>query len=369
MDARTRVKNAIEHKPMDRIPRYDALWEDALTAWVGQGFPKGACPGDYFDWDIVMMAIDVSMRQAQKLLDIDEEYKTIQDRYGYTVRKAIGRSRSIEFSHHVTRDRDTWEAVKARFRFDPNDTSRLDETSYFLHMAEYPTWAQVRSAYDRLRQEQKYLVFNAYGPWEGTWRHRGYSELLMDIALKPEWVQEMAGTLVNLLMDVMTHCVALDMRPDALFLVDDLACNKGLLFSPDAWRKLFKPLYRKLGEFLHRNEISFWLHCCGDCRLLLDDLVECGVDVLQPLQATAGMDVRDLKRKYGDQLTFWGNIDVHKMSGPADILEAEIRDKITVAKQGGGYMYHSDHSVPPEVSFERYKWIMELVDKYGAYSS
>jgi len=77
------------------------------------------------------------------------------------------------------------------------------------------------------------------------------------------------------------------------------------------------------------------------------------------------MDVRKLKPRYGDRLAFWGNIDVRKMSGPASECEAEVRDKITMAKQGGGYLYHSDHSIPPEITFDRYRWIMKLVEKYG----
>ena len=102
-------------------------------------------------------------------------------------------------------------------------------------------------------------------------------------------------------------------------------------------------------------------------EVLLGDFVECGVEVIQPLQARAGMDVGKLKGLYGKDLTFWGNIDVTKMSGPAEECESEIREKINAAKQGGGYMYHSDHSVPPEVTFERYQWIMQLVAKYGSY--
>jgi uroporphyrinogen decarboxylase len=101
--------------------------------------------------------------------------------------------------------------------------------------------------------------------------------------------------------------------------------------------------------------------------VLLPDLIECGLNVLQPLQVQAGMDVRELKPRFGRDLTFWGNISVVKMAGDAAQCEAEIREKIECAKQGGGYIYHSDHSVPPEVDFRRYQWVMELVERYGRY--
>ena len=96
--------------------------------------------------------------------------------------------------------------------------------------------------------------------------------------------------------------------------------------------------------------------------------IKAGFACLQPLEVKAKMDLVQLKRDYGEHLAFMGGIDVRKMAmddpGPS---EEEIRTKITAAKVGGGYVYHSDHSVPDNVSFENYKRVMELVAKYGAY--
>ena len=368
MNSRTRVRNAIERRPVDRVPRYDSFWEDTIEAWVAQGYPRGVDPGEFFGFDMTMMGVDVSLRLEQKLLREDGEYRTVRDRHGETIRKAIGKSRSLECSDHATTGREAWETLKGRMRLNPADKARLDTRSYFLHMEDYPTWEQARAQYDRLRATEKYVVFHSYGPWEGTWRHRGYSELMMDVAADPEWVHDMGRTLVTLLIATLEHGLKVGIRPDALWLVDDLACTRGLLLSPRSWRAIFKPLYADLGRFLKANDISFWLHCCGNCEELIPDFIDCGLNVLQPLQAQSGMDVRQLKPRYGDKLTFWGNIDVTKMSGPAEVLEAEVREKLLVAKAGGGYLYHSDHSIPPEVSFQRYQWMMnELVLKYGQY--
>ena len=367
MDSRTRVINTLQRKPVDRIPRYDALWEDTLTEWKAQGFPDDADPGEFFDWDIVTMSMDASMRLESKVIETDGEFVVYRDRAGYTVRKIVGKARALDFQDHVTKDRETWDKLKAGFAFDPNDTSRLDTKSYFMHLDDYPTWVEAKGQYDELRESRKYLCYNVYGPWEGTWRHRGYTELLMDLAMDPEWVAEMADAQGACVIDCLRHAISLDMKPDAVFLVEDLAGQQGPLFSPDTWRAIYKPVMQRLGAFLHESGISFWMHCCGNCAAFLDDLIDCGLDVIQPLQASTGLDVRKLKPLYGDRLTFWGNIDVTKMSGPAEACEAEIRDKLTMAKQGGGYMYHSDHSVPPEVSFERYQRIMKLVEECGRY--
>jgi len=367
MDSRTRVQSAIRREPLDRIPRYDSFWEDTLTAWQAEGMPPGVAPEEYFDWDLRMMCLDASLRCPQKVVREDETCIVFQDRAGYTARKYVGKSRALEWIDHVTKDRAAWHELRRGFELDPDGPARLDVKSYFLHLDDYPTWLEAKRQFDAVRATGKYVGFNVYGPWEGTWRHRGYTRLLMDLVEDPDWVAEMAEAQSQAVLACLRHCLSLGMKPDAVWLVDDLACTRGPIFSPRAWRQIFKPHYARLGRFLHENDITFWLHCCGDCRALLGDFIECGLDVLQPLQAQAGMDVRQLKPIYGQDLTFWGNISVPKMAGPAEDCEAEIREKITVAKQGGGYMYHSDHSVPPEVSFDRYRWVLELVDRYGRY--
>jgi uroporphyrinogen decarboxylase len=329
--------------------------------------PATVAAEDFFDWDLSMMCIDASMRRPQRVIQSDDSFVTFEDRAGYTARKFVGKSRPLEWIDHVTKDRTAWNALRRGFDLDPDGAARIDEQSYFGHMSDYPSWQEAKRQYDSLRAGGKYLVFNVYGPWEGTWRHRGYTRLLTDLAEAPAWVAEMAEVQSDSVLACLQHCIALGMSPDAVWLVDDLACTRGPLFSPRVWRDVFKPLYRRLGEFLHRNNISFWLHCCGDCRDFLRDFIECGISVLHPLQAEAGMDVRELKPRFGRELTFWGNISVVKMAGDARQCEAEVREKLTCAKEGGGYLYHSDHSVPPEVSFHRYQWIMELLEKYGRY--
>ena len=117
----------------------------------------------------------------------------VQDRVGYTVRKAKGKSRTFEVLDHVTHDRESWEKVKERFVIGADDSARIDDASYFLHMDPYPSWAEARQKYERLRGNDRYLLFAAYGGYEFTWRHRGYEELLMDTAGDPEFVAEMTA--------------------------------------------------------------------------------------------------------------------------------------------------------------------------------
>ena len=156
-------------------------------------------------------------------------------------------------------------------------------------------------------------------------------------------------------------------KPDGLFIAEDLGINTGLMFSPKAYEQVLFQEHLRLGDYLRTHDMAYFMHCDGDIRRLIPRLIDAGVQVLQPLEAKAHLDVRELKREYGRDLTFMGNIDVQKMSASKAELEEEVRTKLAAAMPGGGYIYHSDHSVPSTVSFENYLALLELLRKYGRY--
>ena len=378
MNSRERVIRTVERSGPDRVPMGDAFWEDTMTRWRGEGMGaettdqvRGLSLTEYFGFDFDYMSVDASPRMPQEIISRDDDYITYRDRYGYTVKKSIGKSRTMHFFDHVTRDRAAWEEIKKRFALDGDVTARIDDVSYFMHMGPYPTWEEARGKYERIRRRDRYLLFDTYGAYEATWRHRGFDRLLMDMAEDPDFVADMANTFMDLLLQILGRCLDLGMKPDGVFMVDDLAYTAGMLMSPRTWRRIFKPAARKLGDFLRDNGIHYWMHCCGNAEAIFEDLIECGLQVIQPLEAKSGLDVRKLRETYSARLTFWGNIDVINMANGTDAeIEEEIRTKIApFIADGGGYIYHSDHSVPPEVSLERYRLVLDLVRKYGTYQS
>ncbi|NQT59470.1 MAG: hypothetical protein HQ557_10870 [Bacteroidetes bacterium] len=363
--ARKRIKAAINFQKPDRLPCDESLWPDTFDLWRSQGMPKDIKPADYFGWDISTMSLDCSPRFEQKILHEDPPWYTYQDRWGYTATKKKGKASSVHFFNHQTDSREKWDFHKHKWIFsnNPDEPSRIDSASYFGHFNPYPTWSEAVEKYNEIYSSDRYMLFNSYGPWEANWRHCGYEELLMHTALEPEWVTEMAEYHIDLLISVLEKGLSLGMKPDGFFIVEDLAGTNGMLFSPASWRRLFKPSVVKLGSFLKENDIDFWMHCCGNAEAVFSDLIEAGVQVMNPLQATAGLNAVELRKKYGDQLAFYGNISVVKMSGPQDELEEEIRSKVALAKDGG-FIFHSDHSVPPEVDFKRYEWILKTAHAY-----
>ena len=147
----------------------------------------------------------------------------------------------------------------------------------------------------------------------------------------------------------------------------DLGFRSGPLISLDAYTRALFPAHQRLGKFLDELGISYFVHSDGDVRSFIPSFIKAGVKVLQPLEARAGLDVGKLKAEYGRDLAFMGNINVDELSKTQEDIEKEVRDKVLIAKKDGGYIYHSDHSIPPQVSLSNYRLLMKYLHNYGRY--
>jgi uroporphyrinogen decarboxylase len=159
-----------------------------------------------------------------------------------------------------------------------------------------------------------------------------------------------------------------DIAPDGLWCYGDMAYNHATMCSPRMYREIIWPDHKRLADWAHARGMKFIYHTDGDVNGVIELYLEAGFDCLQPLEAKAHMDVRELCPKYGDRLAFFGNIDVMTMAtNDLERIEAEIASKFAAGKATRGYAYHSDHSVPPSVSWATYRGIIDLVEKHGWY--
>jgi uroporphyrinogen decarboxylase len=109
-------------------------------------------------------------------------------------------------------------------------------------------------------------------------------------------------------------------------------------------------------------------HSDGDIRIVIDDLMAAGVSAIQPMENSANMDLRELAPRFGDRLSFVGNIDVKVLlTNDLDRVRDEVRAKLTAAMPYRGYIYHSDHSVPPGITLETYQAVIDEVRRMGHY--
>lgn len=195
-----------------------------------------------------------------------------------------------------------------------------------------------------------------------------YKEKVQVLIEQPDLAADILNTYTDFIIGMCQSCLEEGLTFDGLWFFSDLCYKNGMLFSPQVYRELLRPCHRRIKEWCESQRIPLMLHCDGDIREFIPLLIEVGFDAIQPLEARCGNDVRDLKQIYGNDIVFFGNINADVMSYGSDAeIEAEIATKITIAKAGGGYIYHSDHSIPPTINFKRYKLVLELVRRHGAY--
>ena len=143
---------------------------------------------------------------------------------------------------------------------------------------------------------------------------------------------------------------------DVLLASDDLGLQGGLMISPGAYRELIKPRHEKYFRLMHEmSPAKVLFHTCGSVVDIMDDLVEIGVDILNPVQVSAaGMEPPVLKEKWGDRLSFWGAIDTQRLlpHGSVADVQAEVERQIEHLGRGGGYVLGAVHNIQPDVPLE-----------------
>ena len=191
-------------------------------------------------------------------------------------------------------------------------------------------------------------------------RLMGDEGLLVAMSIEPELVKDIFSTITQTIIGTLEEMVAAGMEFDGVFFGGDIAYKNGLLFSPAMYRELLYPFHKALFSFVKSIGKIVIYHTDGNCSEIIGDLIKAGVDVLQPLEVKAGMDLEKAKQKWGERLSFMGNIDVRAILADEKTMLAELDRKVPLGLNGG-YIYHSDHSIPPEVSFRQFTRLVEIV--------
>lgn len=202
--------------------------------------------------------------------------------------------------------------------------------------------------------------------YEVAWQIRGLEETLTDMVERPELADCLFERLARLrLAQTRAHIAA---GCDVLLLGDDVSGQNGMLMSPALWRRYLKPrLARIIAEARAIDPgIPVFYHSDGDCRAIIEELIEIGVTILNPVQPEC-MDPADLKRRYGDRLAFWGTIGIQgtlPFGAPADVRR-EVKLRMDTVGRGGGLLLGPSHMIEPEVPWENLVALYEAIDEYG----
>jgi uroporphyrinogen decarboxylase len=205
----------------------------------------------------------------------------------------------------------------------------------------------------RLDQSGEYHIrFRLGSLFEVAWQLRGLDRFLLDLAIDPDLPTYLLDRLSEVYEELLRRVLAVDGgRLDMIYFYDDVATQSSLMMSPAMWRQHIRPRHQRLAEIAHAAGKQVMYHCDGAIYPLIPELIDIGIDVLSPVQTDAeGMDPARLKREFGDRLAFHGGIDIMRTlpRGAPEEVRAEVRARVEVLGQDGGYILCSSHHIQPD---------------------
>ncbi|MBA4386296.1 MAG: hypothetical protein C0410_16300 [Anaerolinea sp.] len=198
-------------------------------------------------------------------------------------------------------------------------------------------------------------------------------KFLMNLAVETDFAQELLNKNNQLCMRLMSHF--LDECGDLIDIIkigDDLGTQESLMISPRMYRRMLKPLHAEMIAMIkQKTKAKVFFHTDGDVFDLIEDFIEIGVDVLNPIQTSAGKmsDLEGLKQRYNKRIVFCGAIDTQKILpyGTPEQVRQEVKRVINILGKDGGYMLATVHTVMNEVPPENILAMVDAVEEFGRY--
>ncbi len=364
-----RMNKTLHHEEADRVPISDSFWGSFVERWRQEmGLPAGTDIYRYYDldWIVTTPNMDPHIKPFEVLAQNDEH---VIVRTGFEA--VIEKKFALPMPDFLRFETDTLEKMAA-FQFDDPWDDRRYLSGGDNQIAgvgdgfarNLPPWIETVKAL--------HPDFPVYGSvcegHETLWRIIGSENVLLWIGLYPDQVARFVERINEFMLQVAEAQIkAAGGLLDGMVIWGDVAYKKDLFFSPEYWRKVFKPGVKAIVDLCHAYGLPVIYHGCGNVRRIFADFIETGIDAYNPLEAKAGMDVIDLRRRYGHRIAFCGNMDVLTWAqGTKEELKAAVLTRLNAAK-GGGYIFQSDHSVPSNVPGESYDYVVKLVREYGRY--
>jgi uroporphyrinogen decarboxylase len=212
------------------------------------------------------------------------------------------------------------------------------------------------------------VVGDVVGPLTKTWLLLGYEQICLTLYDDPKFLEELAEITVDFALKMTKRIAATGV--DAMILADDYGASAQGLLKPAHFKAIYKPALKKMVDCIKSYNLPVLFHSCGCIHDYLDDLVEIGIDAINPLQRTAGMDLATVKAKYGNRLCIVGNIDSSRTLpfGTPEEIEAETCEALRIAAPGYGYILASDHSLHDGIPVKNILLMFDYARKHGTYS-
>lgn len=341
----------------DRVPK-DLSW--GLCPALVEEFRRRTGLEDYeayFDLDTRIMEFEPSLID----MDYSKYYRGRDEEIRFTINEwgvGLGKSKdqTLHFEHIISPLKE--------------GMSEKEALEYPLpdYLEEY-RYAPLKDKVFHLHQKDLAVCGNLTQTiFEKAWGIRGFEETLMDMLSEPEAISILFDRITELRIGQMKIFLEADI--DVLMLGDDVGMQTGMLLSKELWREYLKPrLARIIAEAKQlKPQIPIFYHSCGNINDIIEDLIEIGVTVLNPIQPEC-IDLESVKELYGNKLAFWGGVSAQtnlSFGSPRDVKN-EVKKCMETLGKNGGYFIGPNHLVEPEVSWENLCAFFEAVKEYGSY--
>ena len=352
MTSKERIKRTFEHKEADKVPIIDEPWAGTIRRWESQGMPKGSDWTEYFGIDrIARVSVNVSPCYTGKTIEETDRYVIFTTEWGVTVKQLKEEDATPEFIDFKISNASVWNETKKLMTINEERLNLPNlETNYDKWVGR-GDWIQALF----------WFGFDITHSWA-----IGTETMLIAMAMEPEWITDMFDTYLESNIKHFDMLWDMGYRFDSIFWWDDMGYKGSPFFSNTMYKELLQPFHKRAINWAHNKGIYAHLHSCGFIEPLLPDVVEAGIDALNPIEVKAGMDAIRIKETFGDKIVLHGGIDASRLHLKDEIIP-EIEKLVPILKENGGYIFASDHSIPNIVDLETYKAIIDTVKIVGSY--
>ena len=382
MNSRERLQLALNHKEPDRVP-FD-LGATVLTSIHHKSYRAlrhflklAEIEPDLMDIVQQIVTVDDDVYNSLKCdvknvapgpsatfernIKEKEGYTYFYDEWGIGWKMPVDGGWYYDMFHHPLKDAKTITDIENYDWPDPLNEAR------FEGMAERAAQAT------RVENQGVFIGGMSAGIMEIAAWTRGFDNYFIDFVANEKLLVALMRKVMELKMAYWDRALGLvGDNVDAVHEADDFAGQYKMLISPAAYRRIVKPLHKELFDFIHaRTEAKLFFHSCGSIRAVIPDLIEIGVDILNPIQVSAtGMDSAELKKEFGEEVVFWGGgVDTQRVlgDGTPDEVRSETKRRILDLAPGGGFVFAAVHNIQGNVPPENIMAMWETLQEYGKY--
>ena len=332
MNNRQRVLTALNHKQPDKIP-YNVCFTKVAHAKMVEYYSDPDFVSKLGNCFTVSLPVPGGIQYRQIAPDLwEDEFGVHWDR---TIDKDIGNV----CNRLVTPDNID------EFEFpNPDDPTRYDFIEKTINA----------------NKDTLLVAAIGFSLFERVWTLAGMENVLMAMVANKDFVHRLLDRILDFNLRIIEKTCAFDI--DVFFTGDDWGQQKGLIMGPDLWREFIKPRIKKMYQLVKSKGKFVMIHCCGKVDGIFPDLIDCGLDIFNPFQPEV-MDVFEVKKKYGRQLSFYGGISTQKTLpfGTVEQVKDEVKRLLDVVGENGGYIASPAHDTPPDAKPENIAAMIEVL--------